>query len=208
MTTGGESKHPDASGINAPNRGVLAEERKGALTVEAGAQMCGLVFGGGNAIFEHGRRDADLVEPLGDLRAFVLRSEDVVTASGADENRRAVAFGDRRVIDGNFRSADVPQPDNVRMLAWFERQFSFGLVRGQAQGREAGPQFQGGGLCGPSAWSAPGQRDEEQDNWTKKPPVGVVWVGEPTSAHDFEVSIAAFLGLPALALAFLRRMEA
>ncbi len=87
VSAGGEAEDADALGIDVPFGGVLADDAHGALGVLQGGVGFGIGAGAGDAVLHEHAGDAGGVEPVADLGAFEIDGEDVVAASGKDDDR-------------------------------------------------------------------------------------------------------------------------
>ena len=110
MRSGREAEHADSLGIDVPFDGVLANYAHGALSVLEGGVGFGVRAGAGDAILHEHAGDSGGVEPVADLGAFEIDGEDVVAASGKDDDGRS-GVGRFGRIDGEGRYGDVAEPD-------------------------------------------------------------------------------------------------
>ena len=114
----------DASRIDAELLGPEANLADGALHVHerGGVQWAGTILLH-DAVLQHERRDAEAVEELGDLLAFVIVGEEAVATTGTDHDRGPVRLGGlvhgharfigRRIAHGRGGLA-VPEWDDGR----------------------------------------------------------------------------------------------
>jgi hypothetical protein len=86
MAACGKSHHADAVRIDAEFLGAGTHQANGALGI---AEFDGMVVLGSEAVLEDERGDAEGVQPVGFLAAFVIGGEPSVAAAGSDDDRGA-----------------------------------------------------------------------------------------------------------------------
>ena len=110
MAAGGEAQDPDLVRRQVPSGGVLAHQADRPLRVLERRQVPRLPLARGNPVLEDDPRDAQAVQPRGDVGSLVVHHEHPVTAAGADDDRDAGILGFRRREQGECRSGHVPDP--------------------------------------------------------------------------------------------------
>ncbi len=83
VAASGEAPDADAVGPDTEFCGARPNIADGALGVPEFDRVTVL---GAEAVFENGGADAEVIEPSGDLRAFVIHGEMGITAAGADDD--------------------------------------------------------------------------------------------------------------------------
>ncbi len=121
MAAGGKAHDADAVRQHAVLGGFGAHGADGALRV---AQFDGMMIARAEPVLEHKGRDADRVEPLRDLRAFIVQRQMRIPAAGADDDggAGAAAFGhqagrERGLIGvgGAERAGSAIRPEQLRL---------------------------------------------------------------------------------------------
>ena len=92
VAAGAEAEDADAVGLETPLGGVMTDQAHGALGVLQRGGFGMLVVAPWHAVLENDAGDAQSVEVIGDLGAFVFDGQDAVAAAGADQNGGAVGL--------------------------------------------------------------------------------------------------------------------
>ena len=127
VAASGEAPDADVVGPDAEVRSVKTDVADGPLRVP---EFDGVVVFGAEAVFENVGADTEVVEPGGDLSAFVVHGEIGVAAAGADDDAGGRFVGTSGRVEGE---------------GWF-----VSVGGALCTGGAVGPQKDGffGGLCG------------------------------------------------------------
>src|SRR5579871_1212287 len=97
MAPGGKAQHSDTIGVNMPLGGVTSNQAQRPLRILKSQGRLGIGSGARYTIFDQNAGDAGGSEPVADLGAFQVGDENVVAASGKNDNRRPGVFSSWRV---------------------------------------------------------------------------------------------------------------